>query len=134
MRVADDEVGEVSEPLHLTQCLCRPLKTSQQVVQRSDDDEFCRIGILEVFPAAHESPIKVLYDRPYRDDEHHGGDDRYRLRPVWDGAIYVVVSADERIEKRQRPESDQRKFMAVERSLRRERQEIVGDCETGRGD
>src|ERR1700674_4595764 len=121
MRVTDDEVGEVSEPLHLTQCLCRPWKTSQQVVQRADDDEFRRIGILKVLPAPHESAVKVLYDRPYRDDEHHGGDDRYRLCPVWDRTVYVVVSADERIEERQRPESDQRKLVAVERSLRRER-------------
>ncbi len=132
--MADDEIGEVRQPLNFAQGFGRTLEAAEEIVEGADHQKFGRIRFLEPPPIGHESAVEILNHRPHRNDQHHRCHDRDGLRPIGDGTIDVVMRAHERIEERERPETDQGEFVAVERPLGCQRQEIIDDRETRRRD
>ena len=139
MRMRDHKVGEMCEFLYPAQRFGRSLKATDQVIERRQQQELCSIAV-RVMPADDLTPPsfggaeQIGDHRPHRDDEHHAGDDRNRLVVIRDRTEQVMVRADERIEESERPETEQRKPMAVQGGFDSQRQEVIHQCQTGRRD
>ncbi len=139
MRMGDDEIVEMRQFLHPAQGFDGSLETTQEIIQRAQDQEFPRIGVgvgaaQHRPPAPPHGPEEIDGDRPDGDDQQHAGDDGDRLGPVGNGAEQVMMGPHEGIKERQGPKPEKRQFMTEQRLLGAQRQEIINDRQPRRGE
>ncbi len=117
MRVGDDEVGEVRQPVEGLQCLERALDVDEPVEEEGRQCEAERQVREELVPVALHRPEDVDREREDGDEQHprgYGGD---RLQPGGRRGLEDVVVADAGVEEGDPPEADERERVAVQRRV-----------------
>ena len=108
--MGDHKVIKVGQLLHPAKGFKGSLKTSQKIVDRAEHEKLRGIIVGSTSsghsaPTAHHCAEKIYDDRPDGNNQQDAGHDRYRLRPVRNRAVEIVMRSDKGIKERQAPES-----------------------------
>jgi hypothetical protein len=102
----------------------------KQIKDHAGHQELERYVVAQLMPLAFHRADEVVNHRPHRNQQHHRKHNRDRLQPLRNRPVNHVMRARPDIDKGQRPETDHRKFVAIERTVRGFRNEVIRDGES----
>ena len=125
MRVRDDPVGEMGEPLDIGQRLQRSLEAREEIPDRPRENKLTADIRIKVAKAIFHRQPEIYQDSHDGNDHPHTARDRNDFEPGWSRCLDEMMSSDVGVQKKNGPEADEGQRVAIQWSSANNGNDVV---------